>query len=359
MAHTRATILANHRRERIAATPHNWLARSLRSVRLRTVVCLSLPILLPCLSGCSGLQSALDPAGEEADQVLKLSLVLFCGAAAIWLAVVAALLYAARRRRESLSEQSASRFILFGGAVLPSVILAALLSFALWLMPGLRPFGQAAGAVMHIDVTGKQYWWHVVYRRSNGPAVVSANEIRLPVGQRVELTLASSDVIHSFWIPALGGKMDMIPGRTNRLSLLANKAGTFRGPCAEFCGTSHALMAFAVVTMEAQAFEEWLATQARPSPRAADDGAALFLRHGCGACHTVSGIEAHGMIGPDLSHLGSRLTLAAGTQPNTADTIARFITEPERIKPGVQMPSFAMLPQDDIRNIAAWLKELE
>nr|WP_244621813.1 cytochrome c oxidase subunit II [Mesorhizobium albiziae] len=320
---------------------------------------LSLPIFPTCLSSCSGLQSALDPAGEEAHQVLQLSVVLFCGAAAIWLGVVAALLYTARRRRKSLSEQSASRFILFGGAVLPSVTLAALLSYSLWLMPGLRPFGQAASAVLHVEVTGKQYWWHVVYRRSNGPVVVSANEIRLPVGQRVELTLASSDVIHSFWIPALGGKMDMIPGRTNRLSLLANKAGTFRGPCAEFCGTSHALMAFAVVTMEAQAFQEWLGTQARPSPRAADDGAALFLRHGCGACHAVAGIDARGTIGPDLSHLGSRLTLGAGSLPNTADAIARFITEPERIKPGVQMPSFAMLPQDDIRNIAAWLKDLE
>ncbi|TKD17395.1 MAG: cytochrome B, partial [Mesorhizobium sp.] len=159
-------------------------------------------------------------------------------------------LHSALFNRRRLAEKSASRIILWGGVVFPSVMLCVLLAYALWLMPGLRPFAQASSAALRIEITGRQFWWEVVYHPSQGPPVVSANEIRLPVGERVELTLKSADVIHSFWIPPLGGKMDMIPGRTNRLSLKATKPGVFRGPCAEYCGTSHALMAFSAVAME-------------------------------------------------------------------------------------------------------------
>jgi cytochrome c oxidase subunit 2 len=310
--------------------------------------------------GCSGVQSALDPAGEEALQILGIFQAMLVGGAAIWLSVLALLLYAIRQERRPFSEAASSKLILWGGAVFPAATLLLLLAFGLWQMPSLRPAAQAASADgLRIEVTGRQYWWNVVYRMPDGSSVVSANEIRLPVGERVELLLKSDDVIHSFWIPTLAGKVDMIPGRTNRLSLLATKRGSFRGPCAEYCGASHALMAFSAIAMEPAAFRQWLETKARPSVGAARSGQRLFIQHGCGACHRVAGSEAQGSIGPDLSHLGSRATLGAGILPNTEETIARFITDPGAIKPGAKMPAFGMLPPEDIEAIAIYLKGLE
>src|SRR5690606_16989244 len=143
-----------------------------------------------------------------------------------------------------------------------------------------------------------------------GAPVESANELRLPVGQRVELQLTSPDVIHSFWVPALAGKMDMIPGRTNRLVLEPSRTGRFRGVCAEYCGASHTFMAFTVEVREPAAFEAWLTQQAAPAHTTEEDeGAALFLKNGCGACHTVRGTPAAGRVGPDLTHFASRPTL--------------------------------------------------
>jgi cytochrome c oxidase subunit 2 len=314
---------------------------------------------LSFLSGCSGGPSALDAAGAEAQSIATLFWVMAIGGAFIWAAVVALLLHAARRSRAPVSEAAAGRLIFWGGAVLPTFTLLMLLGYALWLMPSLRPFAQAQNAGLRIEVTGEQFWWRVLYHPPGGGQVFSANEIRLPVGEQVEFTLNSDAVIHSFWIPALGGKMDMIPGRTTRLSLRATRPGTFRGPCAEYCGTSHARMAFVAVAMEPGEFRQWLAARALPSPGAARPGATLFIRNGCGACHAVAGTEAQGRVGPDLSHLGSRTTVAAGTLPNTEENIIRFITAPDVLKPGSKMPAFGMLPPDDIRAIAAWLKGLE
>lgn len=309
------------------------------------------------LGGCSGNQSALDAAGQEAASIALLFWVMTAGGVLIWLLVMTLLLYAVRSRDHS--ERTASRLILWGGAVLPSAVVIGLLTYALWLMPALRPFTADAASTLRIDITGSQFWWRVVYRSPEGATVTSANEIRLPVGERVELRLASDDVIHSFWVPSLGGKMDMIPGRINRLSLQAAKPGIYRGPCAEYCGTSHALMALQVVALPPEAFERWLTAQAKPSPSVGADSAHLFQLHGCGACHAIAGTEAKGVLGPDLSHLGSRTTLAAGILPNTTDNIARFITDPERIKPGTKMPAFGMLPPEDIRVLATWLRGLE
>jgi len=228
-------------------------------------------------------------------------------------------------------------------------------------MPGLRPLAQADDpAGMRIEVTGEQFWWRVAYHPADGDGpVLSANEIRLPVGERIEFLLKSTDVIHSFWIPSLGGKMDMIPGRVNRLSLLATKTGTYRGPCAEYCGTSHALMAFTATVMEPEAFRDWLAAKSAPSPGVGSPGRDLFLGNGCGACHRVAGTEANGAVGPDLSHVGSRATVGAGILPNDDEALRSFIAHPHLIKPGSKMPPFGMLPEQDIAGIAAWLKGLE
>jgi cytochrome c oxidase subunit 2 len=324
--------------------------------RLSTLLAMS-----PLLASCTGVQSALDPAGEEAAQVATLFWAMAIGGAVIWAGVVALSLYASRWKRRTISEEAAGRVILWAGVVFPVTVLTALLAFALWLMPSLRPFSGGEQANLRIEVTGHQFWWHIVYRRPDGASVVSANEVRLPVGERVEFSLASADMIHSFWIPALGGKMDVIPGRTNRLSLLATKAGQYRGQCAEFCGLSHARMAFPVIAMEPADFETWLTARAMPSNGVGAEpaGRAIFEREKCGDCHTVAGTEAQGEAGPDLSHIGSRLTLAAGQLENDAATMARFIAHSKSIKPGSQMPPYLNLSNDELNEIAAWLKGLQ
>ncbi|KSV78162.1 hypothetical protein N182_21000 [Sinorhizobium sp. GL2] len=287
---------------------------------------------------------------------MVLFLVMAVSAALIWLVVAATLLFAIRQKRQ-VAERAASRLILWGGAFFPTVTVIAVLGYALWLMPGLRPLAATEKSDLRIEVTGRQYWWQVAYHYQ-GRTIAAANEIRLPVGSRTEIVLKSDDVIHSFWIPSLGGKIDMIPGRENRLSLLAEKEGVFRGACAEFCGTSHALMALTAVAMDPASFGAWLVAEANASSNVGGAGSDAFLRHGCGACHRVMGTQASGTIGPDLSRLGSRQMLAAGTIANTEENIAQFITDPGAIKPGATMPAFSMLPPQDIRAIAAWLKGL-
>ncbi|MCR5858618.1 cytochrome c oxidase subunit II [Mesorhizobium sp. J428] len=353
-------ITPTHAEGRIAtATPsHNRPTRILRR-HVRRFLTTVLP--LPLAACNTGIQSALDPAGEEAVQIATLFWVMTAGGLAIWAFVVALSLHASRWKRRPISEDNAGRLILLGGVVFPVAVLTALLSYALWLMPSLRPFAGGKQAGLRIEVAGSQFWWHVVYDRPGGQPVASANEIRLPVGERVEFQLTSRDMIHSFWIPALGGKMDLIPGRTNRLSLMATRAGTYRGQCAEFCGTSHALMAFPVVAMEPTAFDAWLDERSRASTgvKATSVGRDVFLRERCGDCHRIDGTPAQGTAGPDLSHLGSRLTIGAGLLVNDAETLARFIAHPASLKPGAQMPAYLHLSDADLGAIAAWLKGLQ
>jgi cytochrome c oxidase subunit 2 len=311
------------------------------------------------LGGCAGAQSALDPAGPEAEAIARLFILMLVAGTLIWCTVIGAYLYARATRRHAWSEPTAARLILWAGAVGPAAALLALLTYALWLMPALRPWAAPAKAGMRVEVTGHQYWWEIVYQPEGGAAVASANEVRLPVGERVEFLLRSPDVIHSFWIPPLGGKMDLIPGRTNRLTLTADRPGIFRGVCAEFCGSAHALMAFDVVAMPPADFRAWLAAQAAPSPGLDAPGRGAFLANGCGACHTVRGTQAVGTIGPTLSHLGSRASIAAGTLPRSAENIARFIADPGAVKPGAAMPAYDMLPPAERAAIAAWLDGLE
>lgn len=317
--------------------------------------------VLPLLASCSGAQSALDPAGEEARQVAILFWVMTLGGGAIWAGVVALALYASRWKRRPVSEAAAGKLIFWAGVVFPVTVLTALLAFALWLMPTLRPFAFGESARLRVEVVGNQFWWHVVYHLPDGKRVVSANEVRLPVGERVEFSLTSADMIHSFWIPALGGKMDLIPGRVNRLSLLATKAGIYRGQCAEFCGVAHALMAFPAVAMEPTDFNKWLNARTIPSTGVEADarGRDLFLAKDCGTCHRVDGTQAQGTSGPDLSHIGSRLTLGAGQMKNDPVAMGRFIAHSGAIKSGSMMPAYLDLPDDDIAAIAFWLKGLQ
>lgn len=305
-------------------------------------------------------QSALDPAGHGAAQMADLFWVMTWGAAVIWILVIGLAVYVSRISPRPHGLKRAHALIIGGGIVFPVAVLAILLTSGLAMMPDLR----APGAGLRVEVIGEQWWWRVRYWPPGAERPIeSANEVRLPQGERVELTLAANEVIHSFWIPSLAGKVDMIPGRVNRLVVEPTATGTFRGQCAEFCGTSHALMAFAAVVMEPEAFSRWLeAEAAAASPgegEGREDGLDQFLTYGCGACHTVRGTPARGVVGPDLTHVGGRETLAAGILPNTPDAFARWIAAAEEIKPGSRMPSFGMAPQEDIMAIARYLESLK
>lgn len=324
-----------------------------------------LPVsIVAVLAGCSGNQSALDPGGREADAAATLFWVMVAGGGLIWLAVMAALVYASHLKKEPVSERRASGLILFGGVAFPVTVLALLLAYAVWLMPAMRPwFARQGQALQRIEVTAEQYWWRIRYLDENGTVIrETANDLYMPVDEKVVFLLKAKDVIHSFWIPSIGGKMDAIPGRVNTLQLEATKPGSYRGVCAEFCGTAHALMAFTVQALPSEDFKAWLGDDRQSTTKdtaSNSPGLAAFLRQGCGACHAIDGTEAAGTIGPNLTALGVRPSLAAGTLPNTQDNLARFIKRPDAIKPGVRMPGFAMLPDDEINLIASYLKGLE
>jgi cytochrome c oxidase subunit 2 len=318
-------------------------------------------LLALTLAACSNPQSTLAPAGVEAERVARLFWIMTAGATLVWTAVIGFALYATRANAERHGPNATRWLIIGGGVVFPTLVLGALLAYGLAMMPSLR--ADASPGAVRVHVSGEQWWWRVRYRAAGGESVELANEIRLPVGERTEFELVSPDVIHSFWIPSLGGKMDMIPGRVNRLVLEPTRTGVFRGACAEYCGASHAHMEFVAVVMERDAFDRWLRHQASPAPPPttpiAQRGARAFLRHGCGGCHIVRGTPANGPLGPDLTHVGSRLSLAAGTLPNTTPAFVRWISRTHAVKPEVLMPSYGMLSADDVAALAAYMESLQ
>jgi cytochrome c oxidase subunit 2 len=222
--------------------------------------------------------------------------------------------------------------------------------------------GALHGAALTVRVVGYRYWWKFEYLRPDGHTdFVTANELHIPAGQRVQLLLDGGDVIHSFWVPALGGKTDLIPGQTNRMWLEADSAGEYRGSCAEFCGTEHAMMRILVVADSTDAFASWEAQQRQPAQDSAPEtGAALALigAHGCASCHTIAGTDAHGDAGPDLTHVGSRMTLAAGTIGNTPLDLAHWLAAPNLVKPGSLMPSTG-LDSADVATLVRYLRNLK
>ena len=304
-------------------------------------------------------QSALATAGRDAERIADLFFVMTVGGLIVWVAVVALAVYAIRSH-DTYSERAANLLVIGGGVALPTVVLAALLAYGLPVLPQILT--PAPEGSLQIDVTGKQWWWRVRYVTDTG-AIETANELRLPVGQRVNVRLVSTDVIHSFWVPSIAGKMDLIPGRVTHLALEPTRTGVFRGACAEYCGTSHALMAFHVVVMERDEFDAWLDHQAQPAqapPHAqATAGQAAFLANGCTACHTIRGIVATGTIAPDLTHVGSRLRIGAGTLANNTEALVRWIAQTDTVKPGVHMPEFRALPPADLSALASYLESLK
>jgi cytochrome c oxidase subunit II len=234
------------------------------------------------------------------------------------------------------------RWIYIGTGLTVAVLIGVLVWTMATVAAVVRPKEAPA---LSLEVTGHQWWWEVRYLDEDHPSNVftTANEIHLPVGKAVRVDLRSSDVIHSFWVPALAGKTDTIPGQVNSIWLQADQPGVYQGQCTEYCGKQHAHMAFTVVADEDQKFEVWRAAQMRgKAPEDTDtsalaDGRQVFDTH-CGACHTVRGTSAGGRVGPDLTHVMSRATIAAGTLPNTPGTLAGWIADPQHIKPGSKMP---------------------
>lgn len=304
-------------------------------------------------------QSALHPAGPVAQTLTDVGWVLFAGGALVFLAVMGLLALSLRGRK---AEVHPALWVAGGGVVFPLAVLVGLYAYAQRNTPAWKPVAPADALL--VSVTGRMWWWEVRIRDPRaGVDVVTANEIRIPVGRPVHVAVGSADVIHSFWVPSLAGKMDMVPGRLQHILFSASKAGTYRGQCAEYCGEQHARMAMHVVALPEAEFGAWLAAQAQaaaaPSSARLAQGRDAFLARRCDACHTVRGIAEEGRLGPDLTHVGGRLQLGAGTLANSPEAMARWIAHVQELKPGARMPSSGGLDPATLEAMAAWLSSLK
>ena len=329
--------------------------------RAHAFVCVVAVLALMVLGACGKLPVALDPRGSNARETAQIAWVLFWGAGVIFAWVIGLVAYAVRAAPARRAWLGRPAFVVGAGIVFPIVTLSALLFFTLEVSGGL--VGAKDVRPLKIEIVGEMWWWRVRYVDAGGANVlVTANEVHIPVDRTIEFSLESADVLHSFWVPHLAGKLDMIPGRVNVLRVKAGVAGLFRGQCAEFCGAQHAKMAFHVVAHAAPEFDAWLAAQQLPAaaPRtpALERGLALFIAN-CGACHTVRGTTAAGQLGPDLTHVGSRGALAAGTLPNNVGTIAGWIAASQHIKPENRMPSFDRFSGEELHALAAYVGSLQ
>jgi cytochrome c oxidase subunit 2 len=304
------------------------------------------------------------PAGPQAARIAELAWPLFWTAALVVVLVALAVMtstWRARQRRDPLDNRHAERTMrrgVIGATLATSALLFVFLVLSIRAERALGSPAAPPGALL-IDITGRQWWWQVDYvDKTPSRRVTTANEIHVPVGRPVVLMLRSRDVIHSFWVPNLHGKRDLIPGHATSTWFQADTPGVYRGMCAEFCGAQHAMMALEVVAEPTDRFNAWYAGQLAPAAAPADSlrrhGEALFLGRQCLMCHGVRGTTAAASFGPDLTHLASRRMIAAGTLPNTPTDLARWIADPQRIKPGSHMPATPFTP-DDLRALVAYL----
>lgn len=301
----------------------------------------------------------LDPAGPYAGSIAALSWVLLGVVAAVLLVVFAALWVALFGRERLQSRLGGERVIWIGGVIFPVVVLTALLVYGLALTRQLTD--PAGGPPLRMQVSGEMWWWRVAYLDGQGRTILrDANEFHIPVGRRIEIELLSPDVIHSFWVPQLSGKLDMVPGRSNVISIQADRPGVFAGQCAEYCGGPHALMGFVVIAHPPDEYRRWLVGRMAPAAPAASAqarrGAGLFLAAGCGACHRIAGTPANGLGGPDLTFVGARRTLGAGILPNNRGTLVGWISNSQAIKPGNRMPAYPVLSGDELQALAIYLE---
>jgi cytochrome c oxidase subunit 2 len=312
------------------------------------------------LGGCAA-PSTLAPQGLAAERIAGLWWIMFGLAGAIYALVLALLLIGLFRRRRLEPERErhptdGRAWILGGGVALPVAVLLLLFALTIGTMASLAAPPSDA---MTIELVGHQWWWEVRY--PDGP-VTTANELHIPAGVPVRLSLTSADVIHSFWAPELHGKIDLTPGRTSSFWIEARQPGVYRGFCAEYCGDQHAKMAFLVIAEPPEQFAAWLERQRQPASAPADplaqQGLAVFRQAGCALCHTIRDAQAATQAGPDLTHLADRRTIAAGALANTRDNLASWLRNPQAIKPGNKMPT-PNLTTEELQALLAYLEGLK
>ena len=297
------------------------------------------------LTGCTGSPSIFATHGPDAAQTARLAWLMF-GIAAVVLSIITVLLlmvfFRPRGKREGIdvyaNDHRSLRSVLVGGGLVPIAVLMIVMGIGIGIE---NQFSDPPGSdPLTIEVIGHQWWWEIHYTDQN---FNTANEIHIPAGQPVTVHVTTADVIHSFWVPQLHGKIDMIPGQTNTITLEADQPGIYRGQCAEFCGAQHANMAFLVIAEKPDLFQAWLSSQEKSSvqPKVGSieqQGQQAFLGSACTYCHTIRGTNASGKIGPDLTHISSRTTIGAGSLPNTAGNLAGWIINSQSIKPDNRMP---------------------
>jgi cytochrome c oxidase subunit 2 len=317
------------------------------------------------LSGCAGRQqSMVDPAGPQASRIEGLWWFFFDLLGAIFVIVIAVMLWALTRRDRgnmpTAPTEGRMTRVVAGATIATVIILFGLL--VLSVSTGKAISDTAKGTRLAIEIVGNQWWWYVRYLNDDpSRIVVTANELHIPAGVPVMIRLSSNDVIHSFWVPNLHGKRDLIPSKVRQEWIQADHPGKFRGQCAEFCGLQHAHMAMWVVAEPEDQFDAWMENQRQPAVRPADAqtqrGQHVFLSHACVFCHTIAGTPAAGQNGPDLTHLASRTTIAAGTLPNVKGNLGGWISDPQNIKPGAHMPAIEV-SADDVQPLLDYLESL-
>jgi cytochrome c oxidase subunit 2 len=328
-----------------------------RRVLLFALACAALP-----LAGCNAVQSSLAPVGDQARAIHGLWQLMLWICGGMYLLVLAGVAFALLRNRGRGHAVAGDRGIERGLLVFALVVAALLTVLTAASFAVDRRLHAPVSDPLNVRITAKQWWWQVEYLDPE-PSLrfVTANELRLPVDRPARIELRATDVIHSLWVPVLAGKEDMIPGRANVIVMTPRRTGRYRGQCAEFCGLQHANMALDVEVLDAQAFNRWRAAQRRPAAppasASARRGQQVFARTACALCHTVRGAGAGGVAGPDLTHLASRRTLAAGTLPLTRDELAAWIADPQRHKPGTNMPAVP-LSNADLAAVTDYLMEL-
>jgi cytochrome c oxidase subunit 2 len=310
------------------------------------------------VAGCT-LEGAMAPRGTQADVANGLWWYMFWlggGIFAGWLALFAFGLFRRHRLDASVADDARihRRFIIGGGVVLPALALGSLFFAGIGAVNA-TPDGDD----VVIDATGHQFWWEFAYHE---PQLVTANEMYIPSGTDVRVRLRSSDVIHSFWVPQLSGKRDMVPGRVNELTLHARDPGRYFGECAEFCGLQHANMQFEVVAVDPEDYQHWLEHMvqpaAEPASAAEQAGFDTFMRSSCAACHTIRGTPAEGDEGPDLTHFASRERLGAGAAPNDRGHLGGWVVNSQALKPGNPMPPIE-IEAGQLSNLLTYLESLE
>jgi cytochrome c oxidase subunit II len=322
------------------------------------------------VTGCSGVQTMMGGEGAEGANFIQLFTVFMIVCTVMYLIVAIALIAAVWRRRNAALTLDNRRHHESSNAVRPALIgWTALIAVGLIGLTIASFFTDRSNAAngsnpqLSLTVTANQWWWDVEYSSPDASKTVrTANEIHLPVGIPVEIKLKSNDVIHSFWIPNLAGKQDLIPGRETDAQLLPRKTGLYRGQCAEFCGVQHAQMALDITVESKADFQRWYAAQLQPAPPPANPlqraGYNYFTTRECGSCHNISGTPATGQVAPDLTHFASRRSIAAGALPMNTGNLYGWVADPQSQKPGNRMPTVG-LKADDLHALVAYLETLK